>query len=97
MLEKLPESVGHALINQRAGMANVVYNQLHRLRETARIDLRSKAFMFNSRLPIRFTADGDGLSPPLEWDQVPAGTSWISAGRMAKSRKVRSQARTIGV
>jgi hypothetical protein len=74
MLEKLPESVGHALINQRAGMANVVYNQLHRLRETARIDLRSKAFMFNSRLPIRFTADGDGLSPPLEWDQVPAGT-----------------------
>jgi hypothetical protein len=51
MLEKLPESVGHALINQRAGMANVVYNQLHRLRETARIDLRSKAFMFRSASP----------------------------------------------
>ena len=30
MLEKLPASVGHALSNQRAGMENVVYNQLFR-------------------------------------------------------------------
>ena len=71
MLEKLPESVGHALINQRAGMENVVYNQLFRLRATERLEVRSKAFAFNARLPVRFTADGEGISPPLDWSQVP--------------------------
>jgi len=78
MLEKIPESVGHALINQRAGMDNVVYNQLHRLRQTARLEVRSQSFIFNARLPTRFTADGDGVSPPLEWDQVPEGTSSLA-------------------
>jgi Raf kinase inhibitor-like YbhB/YbcL family protein len=78
MLEKLPESVGHALINQRAGMDNVVYNQLHRRRQTARLGVRSQSFVFNARLPTRFTADGDGISPPLEWDDVPDGTSSLA-------------------
>lgn len=71
MLEKIPESVGHALINQRAGMENVVYNQLFRERQVVRLDLGSTAFVFNARLPTRFTADGDGISPPLRWDGVP--------------------------
>ncbi|MDP9012161.1 MAG: YbhB/YbcL family Raf kinase inhibitor-like protein [Pseudomonadota bacterium] len=71
MLEKLPESVGHALINQRAGMENVLYNQLFRRRQTARLEVSSKAFVFNARLPTRFTADGEGLSPPLTWDRGP--------------------------
>jgi Raf kinase inhibitor-like YbhB/YbcL family protein len=71
VLEKLPESVGHALINQRAGMDSVLYNELFRQRSAARLDLSSQAFVFNGRLPVRFTADGDGLSPPLSWDGVP--------------------------
>jgi phosphatidylethanolamine-binding protein (PEBP) family uncharacterized protein len=75
MLEKLPESIGHALVSQRAGMENVVYNQLHRVRSVARLELTSRAFGFNSRLPARFTADGDGVSPPLEWDAVPPDAS----------------------
>jgi Raf kinase inhibitor-like YbhB/YbcL family protein len=85
MLENLPESIGHALINQRAGMENVVYNLLHRERHThptqsppqqrvpmQRLQLLSPAFAFNARLPSRFTADGEGISPPLTWDAVPA-------------------------
>jgi Raf kinase inhibitor-like YbhB/YbcL family protein len=71
MLEKIPESIGHALVHQRAGMQNVVYNQLYRARKTGRLDLRSTAFMFNARLPVRFTADGAGVSPPLLWSGVP--------------------------
>ena len=71
MLEKLPESVGHALINQRAGMENVLYNQLYRRRQTARLEVSSTAFVFNGRLPARFTADGEGVSPPLAWDHGP--------------------------
>src|ERR1700730_17427262 len=77
MLEKLPKSVGHALINQRAGMENVLYNQLFRRRQTARLEVRSKAFVFNGRLPVRFTADGDGISPPLDWDTVPSDAASI--------------------
>ena len=71
VLEKLPDSVGHALINQRAGMENVLYNELFRQRNTARMDLTSKAFVFNGRIPVRFTADGDGVSPPLSWESAP--------------------------
>jgi Raf kinase inhibitor-like YbhB/YbcL family protein len=78
MLEKLPEAVGLALINQRAGMENVVYNELHRVRQTSRMQLRSPAFVFNGQLPVRFTADGEGLSPPLEWDDVPARASSLA-------------------
>jgi len=71
VLEKLPESIGHALINQRAGMENVLYNELFRQRTTARLELTSRAFVFNGRLEVRFTADGEGLSPPLSWQGVP--------------------------
>ena len=73
MLEKLNESVGHALQNQRAGMEHVVYNLLHRERSTSRLSVSSPTFVFNGRLPTRYTADGPGISPPLEWDAVPAG------------------------
>jgi Raf kinase inhibitor-like YbhB/YbcL family protein len=72
MLEILPDSIGQAFIHQRAGMEKVVYNLLHRVRKTARLDLRSPAFAFNARIPPRFTADGEGISPPLIWDHIPA-------------------------
>jgi Raf kinase inhibitor-like YbhB/YbcL family protein len=78
MLEKLPESVGQALINQRAGMEHVVYNLLHRERETARLSVSSPTFVFNGCLPTRYTADGAGISPPLAWDAVPAGVSSLA-------------------
>jgi phosphatidylethanolamine-binding protein (PEBP) family uncharacterized protein len=73
MLEKLPDGVGHALIEQRAGMEHVVYNDLHARRATARMSVTSRAFAFNARLPTKYTADGEGISPPIAWDDVPAG------------------------
>jgi phosphatidylethanolamine-binding protein (PEBP) family uncharacterized protein len=78
MLEKLPESVGHALINQRAGMEHVVYNLLQRERSSTRLSVSSTAFVFNGALPTRYTADGLGASPPLDWDAVPAGAGSIA-------------------
>jgi Raf kinase inhibitor-like YbhB/YbcL family protein len=78
MLEKLPEGLGQALVNQRAGMEQVVYNRLHAQRETPRITVESPTFVFNGCLPKRYTADGEGISPPLSWDDCPAGTASIA-------------------
>lgn len=72
MLEHLLESLGRALIHQRAGMEGVVYNHLHAQRATARIEVSSRAFVFNGALPPQYTADGVGISPPISWNHVPA-------------------------
>jgi len=78
MLEKLPESLGQALVNQRAGMESVVYNQLHAHHATARLEVASHAFAFNARLPPKYTADGAGISPPIAWNHVPAEAESIA-------------------
>lgn len=39
--------------------------------DSGTIALSSTAFANGGRLPIRFTADGDGVSPPLLWHNVP--------------------------
>jgi Raf kinase inhibitor-like YbhB/YbcL family protein len=78
MLEKLPESVGHALVNQRAGMEQVVYNHLHAQRDVPRLSVSSPTFAFNGRLPVRYTADGEGVSPPVAWTDCPPDTASIA-------------------
>jgi Raf kinase inhibitor-like YbhB/YbcL family protein len=40
--------------------------------------LSSLAFADGARLPERFTADGEGVSPPLTWRGVPAGTAALA-------------------
>jgi Raf kinase inhibitor-like YbhB/YbcL family protein len=71
MLENLPEQLGHALQGQRAGIENVVFYRLLVERQVARIELSSFAFENMSPLPTRYTADGEGISPPLVWHGVP--------------------------
>ena len=36
--------------------------------------LRSMAFDTNSTIPVRYTCDGDNVSPPLSWSGVPLNT-----------------------
>jgi Raf kinase inhibitor-like YbhB/YbcL family protein len=36
--------------------------------------LRSNAFADGSAMPPRFTCEGEDISPPLEWNDVPSGT-----------------------
>jgi phosphatidylethanolamine-binding protein (PEBP) family uncharacterized protein len=78
MLEKLPESVGRALQGQRSGIENIVLRQLLQVREVARLVIRSSAFENLGAIPLQFTADGDGISPPLEWHGVPAAASCVA-------------------
>jgi Raf kinase inhibitor-like YbhB/YbcL family protein len=75
MLEKLPEVIGHALQGVRAGLDHIVFNTLGMRQGMASIALTSVAFADHAPMPARYTADGDGLSPPLQWAGLPAGTA----------------------
>jgi hypothetical protein len=72
MLEKLPDAIGHALHGVRAGLDEVAFNTLGLRQGMATIALTSLAFADHAPIPARYTADGEGLSPPLQWSDVPA-------------------------
>ena len=38
------------------------------------ITIRSDSFDNGAPIPARFTADGENISPPLNWNGLPAGT-----------------------
>lgn len=75
MLEKLPDTVGHALHNWRAGLDEVAFNRCDLRAGTAAIQVYSLAFNDHQPIPAQYTADGEGTSPPLEWTGVPAGAA----------------------
>jgi Raf kinase inhibitor-like YbhB/YbcL family protein len=77
MLENIPESVGASLHGQRAGMESTVYHRLGRP-AIPRIEVRSSAFMPGGEIPIQYTADGIGYSPPLAWLGAPLNTASIA-------------------
>ena len=75
MLEKLPDMIGHALSDVRAGLDSVAFNQLDLRQGTAAIRVESLAFADHAPIPSRYTADGEGVSPPLQWWNVPKGAA----------------------
>jgi Raf kinase inhibitor-like YbhB/YbcL family protein len=72
MLEHIPTWLGHAMSGLRAGIDKLAIVQLGENFDT--LNLTSPAFAHEARLPPRFTADGEGISPPLVWSEPPAGT-----------------------
>ena len=74
MLEHLPDWLGASLRGVRAGAEHLTIVQPVLGSDFATIDLGSPAFGDGARLPVRFTADGAGVSPPLVWGQVPVAT-----------------------
>ena len=78
MLENLPDFVGHALRDQRAGLDQIAFNRLPLRGGQGAIAVTSLAFVDHGPLPALYTADGEGLSPPLQWTGVPdAATSVV--------------------
>ena len=78
MFEKLPEALGQALREQRAGLDKIVFNQLKLRGGTATLQVSSLAFADHAPIPAVYTADGNGVSPPIEWTGIPAaGASLI--------------------
>ncbi len=39
------------------------------------LSVTSPAFADGARIPVKYTCDGQNISPPLEWSQVPAATA----------------------
>lgn len=78
MLERLPGWLGGMLRNFRAGHSKLVIVQPELEIGDTVIDLSSPAFAYGARLPVRFTADGEGVSPPLVWGDVPDGTTSLA-------------------
>lgn len=72
MLEKLPEPLGHALRDARAGMDKLVFNRCGMRGGHGSLQVGSLAFADHAPIPARYTADGEGVSPPLHWTGVPA-------------------------
>lgn len=42
------------------------------------IELTSPAFAHGEAIPARYSCDGDDISPPLQWQNVPAGTESLA-------------------
>lgn len=78
MLENVPAWLGHLLTNVRAGHGKLVVATIGEVAGLPSIDLSSPAFGRYGRLPERFTADGEGVSPPLVWDGVPPATRGLA-------------------
>jgi len=77
MLEKLPDVLGHALRNQRAGLDSIAFNKNDLRQGTSAITVASLAFVDHAPIPALYTADGDGRSPPLQWSGLPEETGSV--------------------
>ena len=78
MLEHLPEWLGASLSGVRAGAEHLVIVNPALGSGFAPIALSSPAFADWTEMPVRFTADGAGVSPPLVWDALPPGTQSLA-------------------
>lgn len=78
MLEHVPQWLGQAMRGLRAGADKLCIAQTELGGGFGAIDLSSPAFANGGRLPPRFTADGEGVSPPLLWGKLPEGTESLA-------------------
>ena len=76
MLEKIPSAVGEALSGLKAGTEKTAFHASFP-NAPASLALSSAAFADGAAIPARFTADGEGLSPPLAWSGLPADTASV--------------------
>ena len=70
----LASTLGYVLHDIRPGLSTTLTAR-HGLRTMA---LTSAAFDDHAAMPMRFTADGAGLSPPLQWSRLPEGTASLA-------------------
>jgi Raf kinase inhibitor-like YbhB/YbcL family protein len=77
MLQNLPRALGRALRPIRPGPARIALSELNADPRKGSIDVFSSAFRDGAAIPARYTADGEGVSPSMQWRGVPGGTAAI--------------------
>jgi hypothetical protein len=77
MLEKLPPEVGKALRAQRAGLDAILIQRMRVKPGLGTLAVQSSAFEPGGPIPTRYTADGPGVSPPLQWSGIPENASRV--------------------
>ncbi|MGH8798513.1 MAG: YbhB/YbcL family Raf kinase inhibitor-like protein [Caldimonas sp.] len=75
MLEKLPDAIGHALSGQHAGLEKTAFRRIDLRAGMGAIEVRSLAFADHAPIPAQYSADGAGISPPLQWAGVPSAAA----------------------
>jgi Raf kinase inhibitor-like YbhB/YbcL family protein len=70
----LVSALGKMTRSLRAGEKTLILNQPDFASVPCTIDLSSSAFSEGEPIPIRYTVSGEDLSPPLAWQNLPAGT-----------------------
>ena len=78
MFNKLPETLGRLLGAQRAGIENILFNRIDLRDGTAKITLTSPAFVDHAPIPAQYTADGEGVSPEIDWSGVPSSAASLA-------------------
>ncbi|PVM83403.1 YbhB/YbcL family Raf kinase inhibitor-like protein [Caulobacter endophyticus] len=78
MLEKMPRGLGHALRGVRAGFEKIASEDRAFAGIADTIALSSSAFEDGGSIPARYTADGEGISPPLAWSKLPASVAALA-------------------
>jgi Raf kinase inhibitor-like YbhB/YbcL family protein len=73
MLTSVMRSVGEALRPVRPGVAMLSSSKFSGFLSYA-LTVGSPAFADGQPMPVRFTQDGESLSPPLRWEGLPAQT-----------------------
>ena len=73
MFQRVPEALGEALAPLRAGIDKALCMRVGLRSGQGSVTLRSPVFADHAPIPLRYTADGEGLSPPLYWEDEPDG------------------------
>jgi phosphatidylethanolamine-binding protein (PEBP) family uncharacterized protein len=77
MLQYFPKAIGHALYGIRAGTEKLLVNSAEVAAPDC-ITVDSAAFGDGAGIPLRYAADGEGLSPPLRWRGTPPTTACVA-------------------
>lgn len=76
MFQKLPAFLGKALDGVRAGPDKLLLNE-EAASAPETIHVESSTFHEGESIPVRYTADGEGVSPPLAWSNLPVETRQV--------------------
>lgn len=77
MLQVIPSAIGQALYRVRPGNDALALHAGAAAGAAETIEVSSPAFAPGAPIPVRHSADGAGISPPLAWRGVPEGTRML--------------------